>query len=207
MTAVTTILLAAGDLDRAGKAEFSEWELTAAAWGRDKQRFGMRGMEHIHPDHKRVSMELMCKNKVNSPIAQGWLVRCRPNTYRLTSLGRLEVDRNQRPQTTSELTELYDALAPWALHPAFLAWCNEPAQPEDFAAVRAFLRGEPFAQVRATITRGIEFCLSVGLTELPRTSGRDRGEPIRVAVLSDLEAFCVALGYRFPRLAKGKRSA
>ncbi len=40
-TAANEILLAANDLASAGKNEFSEWDLTVAAWKRDSNRFGL----------------------------------------------------------------------------------------------------------------------------------------------------------------------
>ena len=66
LTATRVILLAADDLDRKGQLEFTEWELTVAAWARDGNRFGLRGFELLHPDHKRVMMEVMGKDRTVS---------------------------------------------------------------------------------------------------------------------------------------------
>src|SRR5262245_41749939 len=85
LSAGESILLAAAGLDSRG--EFSEWDLTVAAHRNDPKRFAMRGYPLL-PDHKRVSMEIMCKKKV-APVTQGWLRRIRRNTYQVMPLGRL----------------------------------------------------------------------------------------------------------------------
>ena len=54
---------------------------------------GCRGYEELYPDHKRVMMEIMGTTKKENPIRKGWLQKVRPNTYRLTDLGKTEVDR------------------------------------------------------------------------------------------------------------------
>ena len=87
LTASETVLLAAADLTADGKQEFSEWDLTVAAWALDRQRFGLRGYAISHPDHKRVMMEIMGK-KASSPVQQKYLEKTRPNYYRLTPLGK-----------------------------------------------------------------------------------------------------------------------
>src|SRR5439155_1408878 len=69
------------------KDEFSEWDLTVAAWSFDRLRFGLRGYAESYPDHKRVMMEIMGK-KTSSPIMQQYMTKVRPNYYRMTSLGR-----------------------------------------------------------------------------------------------------------------------
>ena len=86
LTAAQVIILAADELMAGERREFSEWELTVASWGRDKARFGLRGFDQAHPDHKRVMMEIMGK-KASSPIQQLYLEKVRPNYYRLTPLG------------------------------------------------------------------------------------------------------------------------
>ena len=92
LTAVQIILLAADDLTAAGSDEFSEFELTVAAWNRDRQRFGLRGYANIHPDHKRVMMEIM-GNKASNPILLRFMEKTRPNFYRLTPLGRVQASQ------------------------------------------------------------------------------------------------------------------
>jgi hypothetical protein len=91
-TAAQVILLAADDLMAQGGSEFSEWDLTIAAWNRDRNRFGLRGYAQNHPDHKRVMMEIMGR-KPQNPILLGLMDKIRPNVYRLTPLGRAEAAR------------------------------------------------------------------------------------------------------------------
>lgn len=91
LTASEVILLAAMELRsmrliHGEPTEFSEWELTLAAWRHDPKRFGLRGYADTHPDHKRVSMEIMGQ-KPSSPVVMGFMVRVRPNTYQLTPAG------------------------------------------------------------------------------------------------------------------------
>src|SRR3954451_13786167 len=78
VTAVQTILLAAEDLTKAGHSEFSEFDLTVAAWERDPNKFGLRGYGQRHPDHKRLMMEIMGQ-KPNSPVYRKLLEKIRPN--------------------------------------------------------------------------------------------------------------------------------
>src|SRR5437762_8680322 len=92
LTAAQVILMAADDLMTGGSREFTEWELTVASWGRDKARFGLRGYDQAHPDHKRVMMEIMGK-KPQNPMALGLMEKVRPNIYRLTPLGQAEAAR------------------------------------------------------------------------------------------------------------------
>lgn len=87
-TAAQVILQAAGTLPET----FTEWDLTFAAWKLDREKFGLRGYHNNHPDHKRVSMEIMGR-KPNNPIVLGYMRRVAPNTYRVTDLGRAELAR------------------------------------------------------------------------------------------------------------------
>jgi len=80
------VLLAGASLAESGRTEFTEWDLTVAAWKLDRVRFGLRGYEKDHPDHKRVSMEIMGQ-KISSPIARGYMKRVRTNTYAMTVAG------------------------------------------------------------------------------------------------------------------------
>ena len=91
-TAVQIVLLAADDLTKAGNLEFSEWDLTVAAWSRDRFRFGLRGYAQRYPDHKRVMMEIMGQ-KPNSPVFRKLFEKVRPNYYRLTPLGKTAAAR------------------------------------------------------------------------------------------------------------------
>ena len=115
LTAGQVILLAADDLMASGMAEFSEWDLTMAAWSRDRFRFGLRGYGQSHPDHKRVMMEIMGQ-KPHSPILLKLMEKLRPNTYRLTALGRTTASRmrGEGPKPTTKpvtVKELYDTAA------------------------------------------------------------------------------------------------
>lgn len=66
--------------------EFTEFQLTVQAWFRDRMRFGMRGYEHLYPDHKRAYSELI-STKPGSPIYKGYMRKTRPNAYKLTPEG------------------------------------------------------------------------------------------------------------------------
>src|SRR5438093_13695669 len=91
-TAAQAILLAADDLMAQGASEFTEWDLTIAAWIRDRTRSGLRGYAQDHPDHKGVMMETMGK-KPHNPVLLGLMEKVRPNTYRLSPPGRSEAKR------------------------------------------------------------------------------------------------------------------
>src|SRR5436309_10713138 len=127
LTAAQVIILAAEDLTAAGATEFTEWDLTVAAWIRDRTRFGSRGYDQKHPDHKRVMMEIMGQ-KPQNPLALGFMEKIRPNTYRLTPLGRAVANRlrnNGGPSpATDEQSELYRFAAELTSAPALTAWRN-----------------------------------------------------------------------------------
>jgi hypothetical protein len=162
LTASETVLLAAADLTADGKQEFSEWDLTVAAWTLDRQRFGLRGYALSHPDHKRVMMEIMGK-KASSPVQQKYLEKTRPNYYRLTPLGKaiaagLRSDpRNPAPAapapavgksptkpaptaaSRSLVQELYEKAALYVGKPEFRRWQDNPEEPRDWAGAAKFL--------------------------------------------------------------------
>src|SRR3954465_3564824 len=92
-TAAEEILLAADDLATERKHEFTEWQLTVAAWKRDQNRFGLRGYEGEHPDHKRGMSEIMGKTKRDNPLRRGFIVKVRPNYYAMTPLGAAEASK------------------------------------------------------------------------------------------------------------------
>lgn len=81
-TRIATALLAAADLANAGLAVFSEWDLTVAAWGRDLEKFGMRGYAHSYPDHKLAVSVL-----VKDIMGRKYVERIARNYYKLTGLG------------------------------------------------------------------------------------------------------------------------
>jgi hypothetical protein len=131
LTAAQVIILAAEDITSAGATEFTEWDLTVAAWGRDRTRFGLRGYDQKHPDHKRVMMEIMGQ-KPQNPLALGFMEKIRPNIYRLTPLGRAVATRlrsSDPSQSNDEQADFYRLAADLTSHPALVQWRSDPDQP------------------------------------------------------------------------------
>jgi hypothetical protein len=210
LTAVQMILLAADDLIAGGAEEFSEFDLTVAAWNRDRQRFGLRGYANIYPDHKRVMMEIM-GSKASNPILLRFMEKTRPNFYRLTPLGRVEAGRlrgvqSGQPEKGNSMKDLYDNVAVYASHPAFSRWRDEPSEPDKwkdaahFFGVKADKPGEAAERYQAVYTAiraAIDWCLAQKMDALPQ--GTHRAAPsIHMRDLADLQAFLQALKYRFP---------
>lgn len=145
ITAAQSILLAAQDLSAAGRGEFTEWDLTIAAWNRDPNRFGLRGYEQDHPDHKRVMMEIMGQTKKDNPIRRGWMEKAGTNRYRITPLGVAEAERlTGRVGTTSTAKmrspqAVYDAVEPYMSHPVFVSYSRDPEEPRTWLGASAFL--------------------------------------------------------------------
>jgi hypothetical protein len=211
LTAVQVILLAAEELMASGAGEFTEWDLTVASWNRDRQRFGLRGYGNTYPDHKRVMMEIMGK-KLSNPITQRWMEKVRPNTYRLTSLGRLEVSRLKSTDTgtmskSPSLKDLYDRVAVYVQHPAFVRWKEEPSEPDKWPDAAAFLgvrreatvaeSGEKLEAVSSAARVAIDFCKANNLNVLPQGTGRN-SPSIHMSELVDINSFLHALKLRFP---------
>jgi hypothetical protein len=212
-TAAQVILLAADDLVTAGTREFTEWELTVAAWRRDPARFGLRGYEQKYPDHKRVMSEIM-GSKPSNPVQLRHLEKVRPSTYRLTALGRSEAVRLRSGGSTKTTRERdpHATLAAYVGDPAFARWRNDPEQPRLWADVAEFLSAAPGAPeddvpaqldyVRRAIRSGLDYCRSKDVVRLePR--GRD-GAPIHVRDIAELSDFLLALQYRFPDEMEGR---
>lgn len=144
LTAAQEILFGAFDLDRAGKKEFSEWDLTIATWKRDPNKFGCRGYEDRYPDHKRVMMEIMGTTKKDNPLRRGWFERTRPNHYRLTDIGRADAQNLAGTKTTGEKSNkspepVYDAVAPLYQSPVFRKYCKNPEEPRMWLGAASFL--------------------------------------------------------------------
>lgn len=144
LTAAQEVLLAAGDLHKHGHSEFSEWDLSVAAWERNQNRFGCRGYESRFPDHKRVMMEIMGVTKKENPLRQGWLKRTRTNHYRITDVGLAEVARLEHMQGTNIPHErsaqvIYDAVVRYVFHPVFRKHLSDPEEPRTWLGVQAFL--------------------------------------------------------------------
>jgi len=144
LTAAQEILFAAHDLDAAGKSEFTEWDLTVATWRRNPNRFGCRGYESEHPDHKRVMMEIM-GNKKDNPVRVGTIEKTRPNCYRLSNLGRSHVDRLRQAkgdgqQSIRSPQSTYDAVAPYFRNLVFQKHGRDPAEPRMWLGAASFLQ-------------------------------------------------------------------
>jgi hypothetical protein len=143
-TVLQEILLAALELYENAKMEFTEWDLTVAAWKRNKNRFGCRGYEKDYPDHKRVMMEIMSKRRKDTPLRQGWLEKTRPNYYRITSLGIAEAQKlkgmtKSRTNTVRAAQPIYDAVASYVFHPVFRKYLLDPEEPRTWLGSEAFL--------------------------------------------------------------------
>jgi len=210
LTAVQMILLAADDLTTAGTEEFSEWDLTVAAWNRDRQRFGLRGYANVYPDHKRVMMEIM-GNKASNPILLRFMEKTRPNHYRLLPLGRVQASHLRSMESGQSLKgnsmkELYESVAVFANNPIFQRWRDEPAEPEKWKDAAIFLgvKGERPGEasekhsIAHSLTRAaIDWCKAQHMESLPQST--QRGSPaVHMRDLSDLLSFLQALKYRFP---------
>ncbi|HEV3143665.1 MAG TPA: hypothetical protein VGZ47_07270, partial [Gemmataceae bacterium] len=198
-TAAQVILLAADDLMAQGATEFTEWDLTIAAWQRDRDRFGLRGYKETYPDHKRVMMEIMGK-KPQNPILLGLMEKLRPNTYRLTSMGRSEAVRlrySNEPETKRKATPLgqYDSIYRYVRHPIFVKWRDDPDEPKRIADAADFLgadAGDPedlmkhFKQVVQLFENAMKWCNTNHTDYLIK----DRGAAtIHFGELSDLSDF------------------
>lgn len=145
LTAAQEILFGAYDLAKAGRSEFSEWDLTVSTWKRNPNRFGCRGYEDQYPDHKRVMMEIMGTTKKDNPLRRGWFEKIRPNTYRLTKLGlseaeRLSQVRNTDVQSTRSPQAIYDAVAPLYRSNVFRKHSRDPEEPRMWLGAASFLQ-------------------------------------------------------------------
>jgi hypothetical protein len=208
LTAAQVIILAAEDITSAGASEFTEWDLTVAAWARDRTRFGLRGYDQKHPDHKRVMMEIMGQ-KPQNPLALGFMEKLRPNVYRLTPLGRAVANRlrNSGPSTASdEQSEMYRLASDLTTHAALVGWRRDPDQPKYWADAATFLgRGgdvrrdahKCLSGLRRQIRSAIDWCMVHDQHFLvPAT--RAGGEPINTQALTEIMDFLQVLEYRFP---------
>lgn len=203
-TAAQTILLAALQLTDSGLAEFSDSDLTIAAWDLDPIRFGLAGHERTHPDHKRVSAETMSRHK---PLQRnGHIEWTRPNYLRLTPAG-LDVARSLSkyippidPPRSAHF--YYRTLSVFVRRPEFLTWRRDPAQPSEWEHVLRFLGVlEAHAVVRLNEIRracleAIRWANASGYTAIQHYHGRQ----IHVNELAELLDFLRALEYRFPQL-------
>ena len=211
-TAAQEILLAAADLANAGKREFTEWDLTVAAWHRDHNRFGLRGFETAHPDHKRVMMEIMGQSKKDNPVRRRFIEKTKPNYYRLTDLGAAEVAAIQRgPEAEVTSTRspgpIYVAIEPLVESPPFRAWLEDKDEPRSWLGAAAFLglsrntANELNDRVRAietAVRRAKEWCAKADREDITRgVHGGSR--PIPLVEIEQLQAFLDVLRSRFSR--------
>lgn len=211
-TAAQEILLAASDLANGGKKEFTEWELSVAAWQRDNNRFGLRGFESDHPDHKRVMAEIMGQTKKDNPVRRRFVERTKTNYYRLTDLGAAEVAAIQRgPESEVSSSRspgpTYVAIEPFVESPPFRAWLKDKDEPRSWLGAAAFLglsrntANELNDRMRAVETaarRAAEWCVQAGRSDVTRgVHGGSR--PIPLAEIEQLQAFLDVLRSRFAR--------
>ena len=210
LTSAELILLAAHDLPKTGSSEFTEWQLSVATWKREPARFGMRGFEKEHPDHKRVMKEIMGKAPAN-PIQRGLLEKVRPNYYCLTPLGRAEATRlgelgqAKNSSETQSASDLYDAVAHYTDHRVFQAWLNDPDEPRSWLGASAFLgiakndAAELRNRVRKAMrcaTDGLAWCEEHNRPQLTR-GPVGGGRAIARAELVRLQEFVSLLEVRF----------
>ncbi|MCZ2344085.1 MAG: hypothetical protein LC104_20170 [Bacteroidales bacterium] len=218
LTASQVILLAAADLAEAGNQEFSEWDLTVAAWTRDRFRFGLRGFAQTYPDHKRVMMEIMGQ-KSHSPVQQKFIEKIRPNYYRLTELGQTAaqrllhgeplkpepVNRTKAVEKPAVVKDPYDVIKAFISRTEFRRWQDNPAEPRDWTGAARFLalsetELEPvdrLTEVRDAVKAAMDWCNDQEAVYLTRRSGTS-SNPIHVRDLAELLDFLQALVYRFP---------
>jgi hypothetical protein len=211
-TAAQVILLAAEDLMASGMTEFSEWDLTVAAWSRDRFRFGLRGYAQSYPDHKRVMMEIM-GSKTHNPVQTKMLEKVRPNYYRLTPLGRAtarQLLKGDEPRPSTQpvtVRELYETAAAYLARPEFRRWRDHPEEPREWSGAAAFLGltgraasadpVEKLDEIHTAMRAAIDWCNVQEAAFLTRGAGQG-GTPIHVRDLAELLDFLQALQYRFP---------
>jgi hypothetical protein len=219
-TASETVLLAAFNLSANGQPEFSEWDLTVESWRLDNGRFGLKGYAQTYPDHKRVMMEIM-GNKPSSPVQQKYLEKVRPNTYRLTPLGKAAAQRLRSGEvllTPSRnplsVRDLYETVSSYVGRPEFRRWQEAPEEPRDWSSAVAFLGlsgkdsgidpVERLEEIQKATQNAMDWCNAKELVFLTKGSGQG-GEPIHIRELSLLQDFLQALIYRFPRQLRRRK--
>lgn len=211
-TAAQEILLAAADLANAGKRDFTEWELTVAAWRRDNNRFGLRGFELAHPDHKRVMMEIMGQTKKDNPVRRRFIEKTKPNYYRLTDLGAAEVTAIERGSVTEGTSSsspgpIYVAIEPFVESPPFRAWLRNNDEPRSWLGAAAFLGlsrntanelNDRIRAIETAVRRAKEWCAKAGRRDIIRgVHGGSR--PVPLAEIELLQTFLDVLRSRFSR--------
>lgn len=211
LTASQEILLGASDLDDVAMEEFTEWDLTVATWKRNPNRFGCRGYEKQYPDHKRVMMEIM-GNKKDNPVRLGRLEKVHANHYRLTDLGRSEIDRLKNKNTTTIKSTrspqpIYNAVAPLYRSAVFRKFCREPEEPRMWMGAASFFglkRNDPqhlddrLKATHSAIENALEW-LDETATDAFRSGSTGGEEAISRDSLLRLREFLKVLEARFGR--------
>lgn len=85
LTVGDKLLVAALDLENAGRRPFSAEDLVVAAWAKFPDAFGLAGHSSQYPDSNRVFVEIMGSKPVRS---RGLLARVGAKRYQLTEAGR-----------------------------------------------------------------------------------------------------------------------
>ncbi len=207
-TAAQEIVLASADLTDQGMTPFSEWDLTVAAWKRNKNRFGSRGYEDDYPDHKRVMMEIMGQTKRDNPIRRQFLQKVKANYYQLTPLGEAEADRLRRAGDSMNVSRspgpIFTSVEPYVADRAFRAWLDDPEEPRTWLGASAFFglkRNEPNHlndRIRAAVTAvdgALDWCRKNGRDVLNR--GTHGGGAVTRGELEKLRAFINLLQTKF----------
>jgi hypothetical protein len=202
LSASDEVLLAAANLATADpKREFTEWELTIEAWKLNRNRWGMRGFEEGHPDHKRVMNEIMGKGSI---VSQGWLVRTRPNHYALTPAGLARASGLTAPYDTRlRSVHIYDEISRFVFHRVFDSYIMNQTEPTTWLGAAAFLgltKNDPevletqLAAIRRAISDTLSF-MSENTTETLRRG--DAGRVISRERVERLARFVDVLSDRF----------
>lgn len=209
LTAAQEILLAAAKLAAMGREQFTEWDLTVAAWSRNKNRFGCRGYEDLYPDHKRVMSEIMGTTKKENPIRHGWLRRVRSNQYEISPLGLAEADRLQglaeSHQTPRAAQHLYDALSRYVQHDVFRAYQRNHDEPKTWFGAQAFLGmrrldrmalDDAMDAVELTAKRAVEW-MHENAQDVLHSGPKGGGKALLLSDVAQLREFIEILNSRF----------
>lgn len=204
LSASEEVLLAATELSEEDTSKmFSEWDLTIEAWEQNPNRWGMRGYEEDHPDHKRVMMEVMGSNNL---VNKGWLERPETNHYRVTSAGLAKAAEISSPRDTRKRSiHIYHDVADFAFHSVFEAHLEDRDEPKTWIDAEAFLQlqshdpdelEKQLEHLRQAINRAKKFIEETDVDELKRG---DRGPPISKERLNRLSSFIDLIEDRFER--------
>lgn len=179
-----TILLAAHSL---GRDEFTEADLTVAAWKADTKRLGLKGFEELYPDHKRIYCEVLKKLIQPKFLARVPGGMCR---VRLTPAGRKDAEAilagggkpvMGRPQDwTARLKRIFESQA-------YFAWANNSRDPVEPSGV----------DIALAPCGGLARVETIHAELLRRMKAEEFAHPLYANVLSDLHDFLTAMWNRF----------